>query len=290
MLYAFYDRHGDLDRDAMRAQVDFCLAAGAHGIACLGLGTEVAALSVQERTDVMAWAAQDIAGKVPLAVTIAGKSVAEQIAQSKSAETQGADWLVLQPPLGEQPDEPELADFYSQVMTQTSLPTGIQNAPEYLGVGLSPAAVANLADRHENFTVMKGEGPVSQIRKYIAATDGKVAIFNGRGGLELPDNLRAGCAGMVPSCDSVDAQVKIYELMQAGRIDEAYKLYGDILPLIVFIMQSLDTFWCYGKLLAARRIGLPGPVTSRTTTMVADEFGLASLDRFASILKTTGKA
>ncbi len=29
--------------------------------------------------------------------------------------------------------------------------------------------------------------------------DGRLAVFNGRGGMELPDNFRAGCAGLVPA-------------------------------------------------------------------------------------------
>lgn len=282
MLYAFYDANGGLDRGAMRAQVQFCLQAGAHGIACLGLGTEVAHLSVEERVDVMTWAAQDRSGNVPLSVTITGKTVDEQTAQAKAAEECGANWLILQPPFGQKPEEAELMAFYGQVMAKTTLPVGIQNAPEYLGVGLSPSSVAELAGRHDNFIVMKGEGPVCHIRQYIEATQGAVAIFNGRGGLELPDNLRAGCAGMVPAPDTVDLQVRIFEDFHAGRIEDAYAKYQALLPLIVFLMQTLDTFWCYGKLLAARRIGLTTPVSSRATSMKPDHFGMESLEKFGS--------
>ncbi len=284
MLYAFYDNRGGLDREAMRAQVRFCLASGAHGIACLGLGTEVSALSQSERINVMTWAAEDIADEVPLAVTVTGRTANEQIAQARAAEDCGAKWLVLQPPFDSKPSEMELTDFFSHVMSHISMPVGIQNAPEYLGVGLSATAVAELAQRHENFLVMKGEGPVCHIRKYIEETKGSVAIFNGRGGLELPDNLRAGCAGMVPASDTVDFQVKIYNDFMSGRVDEAHELYQNLLPLIVFTMQTLDTFWCYGKLLAARRIGISQPVSSRTTQMTPDEFGLASLDRYFNAL------
>jgi 2-keto-3-deoxy-L-arabinonate dehydratase len=289
MLYAFYDKRGGLDREAIRAQVRFCLASGAHGIACLGLGTEVSALSTSERLDVMAWAAEDIAGEIPLAVTITGRTINEQIAQAKAAEDCGAKWLVLQPPFDSKPSEIELTDFFSHVMSQISLPVGIQNAPDYLGIGLSAAAVAELAQRHENFRVMKGEGPVCHIRKYIEATKGAVAIFNGRGGLELPDNLRAGCAGMVPASDTVDFQVRIYNDFVSGRVDEAYEAYQKLLPLIVFTMQTLDTFWCYGKLLAARRIGISEPVTSRTTQMTPDAFGLASLNRYFNAVNPSQK-
>ena len=37
ILYAFWEDGGKLDRNAMRAQVEHCIATGAHGIAVLGL-------------------------------------------------------------------------------------------------------------------------------------------------------------------------------------------------------------------------------------------------------------
>ena len=57
MLYAFFGAGGGLDRAALRAQVEYCVASGAHGIAVLGLGTEVSKLSADEREEVVAWAA-----------------------------------------------------------------------------------------------------------------------------------------------------------------------------------------------------------------------------------------
>lgn len=45
ILYAFFDESGTRDRRAFERQIDVCLAAGAHGIALLGLITEVKALT-----------------------------------------------------------------------------------------------------------------------------------------------------------------------------------------------------------------------------------------------------
>ncbi len=49
MLYAFFDREGRLDRAALRAQIEHCLQSGVHGVAVLGLATEVDKLSGDER-------------------------------------------------------------------------------------------------------------------------------------------------------------------------------------------------------------------------------------------------
>ena len=98
MLYAFFERGGRLDRGAMRAQVEHCVAEGAHGIAALGLGTEVSKLTPEERRAVVTWVAEDLAGRLPLAITVFGATPAEQIAFVRAAAEHGADWVILQPP------------------------------------------------------------------------------------------------------------------------------------------------------------------------------------------------
>ena len=137
-----------------------------------------------------------------------------------------------------------------------------------------------------NFTLLKGESSALAIGRTIEETAGRLAVFNGRGGLELPDNLRAGCAGLIPGAEGCGVQARIFELMRSGseaEADEADRLYADILPLLVFLMQSLDTILCYGKRLLAHRLGL-GAVHDRAPALAPQEFGLAALMRHAAAL------
>jgi 4-hydroxy-tetrahydrodipicolinate synthase len=283
ILYAFFDASGRLDRAAMRRQVEACLAHGAHGIAALGLATEMGKLSEREKRDVIDWLAEDAQGRVPIAVTISGGAVAEQVALARHAQGAGASWVILQPPPVRGLPEAEYIRFFSAVMERIELPVAIQNAPEYIGIGLSPAGLATLARRQPNFRLLKGEAPATTIRRVIEETEGRLAVFNGRAGLELPDCLRAGCVGMIPAPECFDVQVRVFEAMRAGNEDEAERLYREILPLIVFLMQSVETFLCYGKRLTARRLGL-GPVHDRTPALPPTEFGLACLERLAAKL------
>eukprot|EP01042_Synura_sphagnicola_P008715 gene8715-11179_t len=75
-----------LDREAMRRQVGICLEHGAHGIAALGLATEVSKLTVPERRTVMEWTSEDVGGRKPLGFTIYGTSVGEQVELVRAAE------------------------------------------------------------------------------------------------------------------------------------------------------------------------------------------------------------
>jgi 4-hydroxy-tetrahydrodipicolinate synthase len=282
ILYAFFGRDGALDRAAMRRQVRAVLAAGAPGMAVMGLATEVGKLSPAERRQVVEWAAEDLEGRIPLAVTIFGATPQEQSEAVAQAAACGAAWVVLQPPRLPGISEAELVEFFSTVIDRSPVPAGIQNAPELIGIGLGPAAIAELARRCANFTVLKGEGPATLIARVVEETEGKLDVFNGRGGLELPDNLRAGCAGLIPAPDCFEAQIAIYDAMRRGDEAEAERLYREILPAIVFVMQSVDHLICYGKRLTAARLGLE--VFDRDPGLAPNDFGLAAVARFARAL------
>ena len=282
VVYALFDADEQLDRAAMRRQVAACLDAGCHGILALGLATEVAKLSEAERRAVMEWVAADTAGRVPLGFTIFGSSVAEQVAQVRAAEATGADWVLLQPPMVGSFAADEYVRFFGRVAASTNLPVGLQNAPAYMGRGLLAEEIRDLLTQHPNITVVKGEGPVIDIRRLIEIVPDHVAVFNGRGGLELTDNLRAGCAGLILAPDTVDHAVSIYDRVQSGDPEGAEQEYAALLPAIVFVMQSLETLICYGKRLFGRRAGIP--IHDRAPALRPSPFGEDRVAYYAQCL------
>lgn len=287
ILYAFFGPDGRLDEAAMRKQVHCCLAGGAHGLAVLGLATEVNKLSPAEKRDVVRWSAEEIGGRVPLAVTVAEATAEEAARFVLDAEELGADWCILQPPPVRGLPEAEYVGWYGLVADlvakRSAIPLGIQNAAAYIGVGLSPGGVAALAARHPNVTLIKAEDSAVEVRRLVEATDGRLGVFNGRAGLELPDCLRAGCAGMIPAPECADVQARIFDLMAAGDERAAEAEYRRILPMIAFAMQGVAMFLCYGKRMTAWRMGLP-EVTERAPALAPTAFGLDCARRFATEL------
>jgi 4-hydroxy-tetrahydrodipicolinate synthase len=287
MIYAFFAPDGRLDREAMRVQVEHCAASGAHGVAALGLGTEVSKLTPDERLAVMAWAAEDLGGRLPLAITVFGTTPQEQVAFARAAAARGADWVILQPPqTGPKITEDDLVDFFGAVADASPLPVAIQNAPQYIGVGLSSHGLDRLSRQHPNVRLLKAEGSAVETRALIELTEGRMAVFQGRGGMELTDVLRAGCVGMIPSVESCHVQSRVFELMQTGRAEDeaqAERLYAGLAPLVMFLMQSVDQFLCYGKRLTAQRLGI-AEVHDRQPAQAPTAFGLACLARHAAVL------
>lgn len=282
MLYAFFDEQGRLRRDAITRQVAASIACRAAGIAVLGLGTEVTKLSRGERLGLVEWAIEDVGGRVPVAVTVADGNVGDMIDSARAACQAGAAWVILQPP---RPPiaETELMRFFGAIADAIDCPIGIQNAPEFLGVGLSEASLSALNRSHANVSLVKAESSALAVRRLIEALDGRMTVFNGRAGLELTDNYRAGVDGMIPGTETIDRQIAIEDAMRAGDEQTAERLYREILPALAFAMQGIEHFVLHAKRLAALRLGI-APSGLRIPSETPHPFGEAAIARFAAEL------
>ncbi|MEO7243320.1 MAG: dihydrodipicolinate synthase family protein [Variovorax sp.] len=290
MIYAFYDAQGRLDRAAMRRQIEACVAGGVHGVAILGIVTEFNKLDVNERRTVVEWTAEDLAGRLPLAVTINEHSVHGQLEMARLAAEVRADWLILQPPAIRNIAEPALVSFFGKVADAATLPVAVQNNPMNLDVWLSNAGLLALNRNHPNVSLLKGEGPIEYVRRLVEETGHVFRIFNGRGGLELPNSVRLGCAGLIPAPECADVMARVYDLMRSGeaeKIDAAERLHAQLLPLLTYVMASPEHMLCYGKRLFAQRIGL-APVEPREPCIMPGPFGMDVLSRYGAVLPAWG--
>jgi len=282
ILYAFFDGDEKLDRASMKRQTEICIAQGVHGLAALGLATEVSKLTGNERRTVMDWFAEDNAGRLPLAFTIFGTSVAEQIEQVRHAERAGADWVILQPPPVGSFGAKEYIDFFGRVADATTLPVAIQNAPAFLGRGLTGPDLAALRSAHPNVRVLKAEGSAVEVKALMDAVGEGVPVFNGRGGLELLDGLRAGCAGYILAPDLIDYALRAYNAFRADDETRAEEAYRAMLPSAVAVMQGIEHLMCYGKRLFAERAGLT--VHDRAPALRPTMFGQSLVAQHAKAL------
>jgi len=287
VLYAMFERNERIDDGLMRAQLEAVLAARVDGVTILGLATEANKLSAAERIGLMRRVASDLRGRAPLSVTISGNSVAEQVAQLEAAQDCGADWLILQPPAAGAVPASEYIAFFGRVADASRLPVAIQNAPAYFGRGLTTAELRELTERHPSICILKGEGPAADIAELIRTLGRDIPVLNGRGGLEMTDSFRAGCAGLILAPDLVDRAVRCFNAYSSGNEPEAERIYAASLPAIVFIMQSLESLVVYGKRLFAARAGL-GEVHDRRPAISPTDFGLAIVKRLANRLGPFG--
>jgi 2-keto-3-deoxy-L-arabinonate dehydratase len=283
MLYAFFDDSGLIDQGAMRRQVEACIEVGTQGIAVLGLATETHKLDLLERREILDIAARCVAGRVPLAVTVAEPSVAGQIAFARRAVDSGAAWLILQPPNVTGVGEGEVEAFVSKVADDVDAPFAIQNAPGLLPTSLSAETMNRLADRHANFRIVKAETPAVGIGSFVRATSARFKVFAGYAGVDWPDAHAAGAAGLIPATDMMDVHTEVWRMLTHDSHDSraaAFELHNANVALMQFTMQSLEHLLCYAKRLAAARLGVSFGA-ARSPSVQPTELGMEVLSRLS---------
>ena len=282
MLYAFFDADGGIRTDAIAPQVAAAITAGADGIAVLGLGTEAGKLGRSERQGLLEAAIEAADGRLPVAATISDTNLPDMIDAARAAKSAGAAWLILQPPRPPASGT-DLVTFFGKVADAVDCPIAIQNAPEFLGIGLTTAEISQLHDRYRNVVAVKAECSALALGAMRDALGDRLRLLNGRAGLELTDNYRAGADGMIPGIETVDLQVAVARAMQDGNEDRAEELYSRLLPTLTFIMQGIAHFVLYGKLIAALRLGLD-PGAARLPSLSLSPRGEAWSRRLAAEL------
>ena len=274
MIYCFFNKNNSIDIKAINDQIQLIKNIGSQGIATLGLATEVNKLSFQEKKTIIELMAENCHNYISTAVTIHGNSLREFIKLIDVAKKNQADWIILQPLIKKNTTDKNCYNFYKKLIPFVGdTIVGIQNAKEYLGVGLSIEDVVKLYKAFPNFRVIKSEASSKSIQREIEQYPKDLRVFNGRGGQEIVDNLIVGCKGIVPSLDSADKLLKIYKHFNNKDINKAKREYMKILPSIVFVMQSVKTLVCYGKRICAYRMGMK-KVYDRSPGIIPTAYGI----------------
>ena len=285
IIYSFFNKNNSLDLKLMKEQIQLINKIGSNGIACLGLATEVQKLSFKEKKIIIELIANNCNYKIPTAITIQGNTFNEYVKLIEVARFNQASWIILQPLLKTKNNSEEHCyNFYKKLIPYTKdTIVGIQNAIEYIGVGLTPKKILKLYKSFPNFRAIKGEASSVFIENDISQYPKDLRVFNGRGGQEIVDNFIIGCKGIVPCLDGADRFIKIYKLIQKNNIVSANKEYEKILPAIVFIMQSINTLVCYGKRICAYRMGA-SDVYDRKPFLSPTDYGIKKSKEIAKQL------
>ena len=242
-----------VDLDAQRAIVAFALEHGAHGLVCFGLAGEVARLSVDEREELTRLIVDETASRVPVLIGVGAESLRQTRRLARQAEEAGADGIVVPPPTGVQLGASDLVRYLAEVASEVQLPVMVQDAGIYLGVSLSPAIVRAAAEASENICLVKVEAGPVELAHWLTALGPGFQVYGGDGGMYQRDSMRLGAAGIVPGVEVVDLLVRIHDADAAGDVQAASGLFGDLLPLLLFEMQSIECYAACAKQILAWR-------------------------------------
>ena len=134
-----------LDVASLDRLINHLIAGGVHGLFILGTTGEEQSLSYSVRQQMIRETCRINAGRLPVLVCITDTSIVESIRLANLAAECGASGLVSAPPYYFATGQPELAEFYEELVPQLPLPVFLYNMPSHVKVSFAPATVARLA-------------------------------------------------------------------------------------------------------------------------------------------------
>ncbi|MGQ3674053.1 4-hydroxy-tetrahydrodipicolinate synthase [Xanthobacter sp. TB0139] len=137
-------RDGEVDEKAFRDFVDWQIAEGVHGLVPVGTTGESPTLSHAEHNQVVAWAVEQAAGRVPVLAGAGSNNTAEAIALGQHAQKVGADALLVVTPYYNKPNQEGLYQHFKAIAEAVDLPIFIYNIPSRSVIDMSVETMARL--------------------------------------------------------------------------------------------------------------------------------------------------
>lgn len=223
---------GELDIPGFIVNIEAQIAAGVSGIIIGGSLGESSTLAADEKIQLVQ-ALQPYRSKVPVIMNIAESSTERAIASAKAAEANGADGLMLLPPLLYKADADETVEYFKAVAAATSLPILLYNNPVDYKIEITVPMFEKLVDVKNIEAVKESTRDLTNITRMRNAFGDRFKILGGVDTLCL-EALLLGADGLVAGlvCAFPKETVVLFELAKAGKIDEAIKLYRWFMPLL----------------------------------------------------------
>src|SRR5437868_3144287 len=123
-----FTESGEVDYLRLREHVDWLISNGIHGLVPTGSCGEYAALSDQERAQVVETIIKTTAGRVPVVVGTAAPSTAKALGWVKHAQELGAAGIMALPPINYRPTRREVIAHY-EALSGAGMPIIAYNNP-----------------------------------------------------------------------------------------------------------------------------------------------------------------
>lgn len=233
---------GALDLASLDREIDWVLAEGARGVACLAIASEGYKLTENERDLVVRSTVRRVAGRAPVVAAADGPGEESALDRARRAARLGADALMVLPPYFVQPGPEALVSYYTRIAAAVDVPVMVQDAPQLTGVPMSPALWARIADAAPGVRYVKAEGmpqgaTISETRRLCGD---RLGIFCGWGGLSLLDALERGAIGTMPAPNVTRFFADVQRLWECGERDDAERLFDLGVPFVLWTMQTVD--------------------------------------------------
>lgn len=222
-----------LDHEMFAKNIEAQLNAGVDGIILGGTLGEASSLMEDEKDELVKYTVELAKGKVPVVMNIAEQTTKGAINAAKKAKSNGANGLMMLPPMRYKADDLETVTYFKAVANSTDLPIMIYNNPVDYKIEVTLDMFESLMECENIQAVKESTRDISNTTRMRNRFGDRFKILSGVDTLAL-ESLLMGADGWVAGlvCAFPAETVAIYRLQKAGRITEAREIYRWFLPLL----------------------------------------------------------
>jgi 1-pyrroline-4-hydroxy-2-carboxylate deaminase len=228
-----FHQDGSLDMDMFFKNIDAQLEAGVHGIILGGTLGESSVLSHEEKIKLTTDTVNYIKGRVPVILNIAEGATRDAIYWAQKAKEMGAAALMILPPMRYAADHREVVQYFKDVANSTDLPIMIYNNPIDYKTLVTLNMFEELAECDNIQAIKESTRDISNVTRMRNRFGDRYKILCGVDTLAM-EELVMGADGWVAGlvCAFPKETVAVYNLVKAGKYEEALQIYRWFLPLL----------------------------------------------------------
>ena len=225
---------GSVNYDKLKEILEEQIAQETDAIIICGTTGESATMSEKEHSEVIKFAVDTVAKRIPVIAGTGSNCTQTAIELSKQAEEDGADALLLVTPYYNKATQNGLIAHYTAIAESVSLPIILYNVPSRTGCNILPETAAYLGKNVKNIVAIKeASGNISQVAKLKALAGDSLDIYSGNDDQVIP-LLSLGGIGVISVLSNVAPKFTHDMVMKylEGDHETALNMQLEALPLI----------------------------------------------------------
>jgi 4-hydroxy-tetrahydrodipicolinate synthase len=228
-----FNEDDTIDFKTFKINTEAQIEAGIDGIVLAGSLGEASTLLLEEKTELLTYTRELVAGRIPVIMNIAEQSTQAAVLAATEAEKNGADGLMLLPPMRYSADDEETVTYFKAVASSCSLPIMLYNNPVDYKIFIKPQMFEALASMPTIQAVKESSRDVTNITRMFNRFGTRFSVLTGVDPLAF-ESLCLGADGWVAGLTDAFPKetVAIYQLVKAGFYGKALEIYRWFLPLL----------------------------------------------------------
>ena len=223
---------GSVNYEAYADLIDFQIENKTDAIITCGTTGESSTLSDEEHREVIRFAIEQTAGRVPVIAGTGSNDTKYAIELSKAAEEMGADGLLLVTPYYNKTSQRGLVAHFGMIAESVKTPIILYSVQSRTGVNIAPETAYELSKYDTIAAIKEASGNISQVAKIRALCGDNLDVYSGNDDQIVP-LLSLGGKGVISVLANVAPEVahNICQYYFDGKVAESAALQLEYLDL-----------------------------------------------------------